>query len=116
MVGLTFRLDEKAAKKSHGGQSFIGWQRIHVLERTLCIVEHRTVDQEREKKHTPHMNPPDTVDAYEYTLHCLVTDTSGGFMYGEEGTQEYQSIAEEELHNEILEGIYKFDANLRWGN
>ena len=108
MVGLTFRLDEKAAKKSHGGQSFIGWPRIHVLERTLFIVEHRTVDKEREKKHTPHINPPDTVDAYEYTLHCLVTDT--------EGTQEYQSIAEEELHNEILEGIYKFDANLRWGN
>ena len=101
MVGLTFKLDKEAAKRSSMGQTFLGWPLIHVLERTLFRVEHRTVDKKLALEQSPHEKPADTVDAYDYLLHCLCT--------AEDGSKKYASILDDDLDSELVEGIYKVD-------
>ena len=56
MVGLTFKLDKDRVEKSN-----LGWPVIHVIERTLYVVEHRKVDKKRARERSPHENPADTV-------------------------------------------------------
>jgi len=112
MVGLTFKLDKEAAEESPGGQSFLGWSTIQVVERSLFRVEHRTVAtveflegaspaKEEARKMHPGSNPAYSVDIYHYTLHCVCISAYGA--------QEYQSITEEDLSEEVGEGIYAID-------
>jgi hypothetical protein len=98
MTGLTFALDKKTEDDANR-ESWFGWPRIHVLERTLSRVEHRTVDKAKAQQDSPGENPADTVDAYCYMLHCLCTDG--------DGSQTYVAIDEEEFVSELMEGIYK---------
>jgi hypothetical protein len=99
MTGLTFALDKKTEDGSSSGHTILGWPRIHVRERTLSRVEHRTVDKAKAQQDSPGENPADTVDAYCYMLHCLCTDG--------DGLQTYAVIDEEEFGSELMEGIYK---------
>jgi hypothetical protein len=101
MVGLTFKLDKDAEKRSSIGHSLLGWPFIHVIERTLFTVEHRKVDKKLAREQSPHENPADTLDSYDYMLHCICTT--------EDGSKEYSSILEDEFNSEIVEGIYKVD-------
>ena len=97
MTGLIFALDEDAI------ESWFGWPRIHVLERTLSRVEHRTVDKAKAQQDSPGENPADTVDAYCYTLHCLCSDRSADG----DRSQTYAEIDEDKFVSELMEGIYK---------
>ena len=101
MVGLTFKLDKTAYERSSIGHSLLGWPVIHVIERTLFTVEHRKVDKKRAREQSPHENPADTLDSYDYMLHCICTK--------EDGSKEYSSILEDDFDSEIAEGIYEVD-------
>ena len=101
MVGLTFARDDKVEDEAYK-ETWFGWPRIHVRERTLSRVEHRTVDKAKAQQDSPGEKPADTVDAYCYTLHCLCTDG--------DGSQTYAAIDEEEFISELIAGMDKF-----WG-
>jgi len=104
MVGLTFVRGKKGEDGSSSGHTILGWPRIHVLERTLSRVEHRTVDKAKAQQDSPGENPADTVDAYCYMLHCLCTNV---VQYGGDGSQTYVAIDEEEFEYGLMEGHYK---------
>lgn len=93
MLGLTFvRTTDKTRP-----ESALGFDVIRVVDRMLYRTRHITVEgwEPRWKGD----KGPDTIDTYDYMLHCICRSEA-------QPEDEYFSIGEDDLSEEIASGIY----------